>query len=118
MGQIGNCIAQIVDLIQFHFFELRRRLRGEERHYGLGLHLKLVLAGAVTTFLGIALVAVVVGVLSLFFVSHYVFRWRTAMNDYYMQHWPRLRHIEGASQRVQFIPTAPVMRVLPRNPNA
>ena len=39
--------------------------------------------------------------LSLFFVSHYVFRWRTAMNDYYMSHWPRLRHIEGASQRVQ-----------------
>jgi peptide/bleomycin uptake transporter len=52
-------------------------------------------------FLGIALVAVLVGVLSLFFVSHYVFRWRTAMNDYYMRHWPRLRHIEGASQRVQ-----------------
>ena len=23
------------------------------------------------------------------------------MNDYYMSHWPRLRHIEGASQRVQ-----------------
>ena len=53
------------------------------------------------SFLGIALVAVVVGVLSLFFVSHYVFRWRTAMNNYYMYHWRRLRHIEGASQRVQ-----------------
>jgi peptide/bleomycin uptake transporter len=57
--------------------------------------------GAIVDFLGIALVAVVVGVLSLFFVSHYVFRWRTAMNNYYMSHWPRLRHIEGASQRVQ-----------------
>ncbi len=55
----------------------------------------------IADFLGIALVAVLVGVLSLFFVSHYVFRWRTAMNDYYMSHWPRLRHIEGASQRVQ-----------------
>src|SRR5690606_31939366 len=30
-----------------------------------------------------------------------VFRWRNAMNDYYMSHWDRLRHIEGASQRVQ-----------------
>ena len=29
------------------------------------------------------------------------FRWRTAMNDYYMAYWDRLRHIEGASQRVQ-----------------
>jgi peptide/bleomycin uptake transporter len=36
-----------------------------------------------------------------FFVSHYIFRWRTAMNDYYMAHWEKLRHIEGASQRVQ-----------------
>ncbi|MBX3596905.1 MAG: peptide antibiotic transporter SbmA [Rhizobiaceae bacterium] len=40
-------------------------------------------------------------VLTRFFVSHYIFRWRTAMNDYYMSHWQRLRHIEGASQRVQ-----------------
>jgi peptide/bleomycin uptake transporter len=57
--------------------------------------------GALIAFLGIALVAVVVGVVTRFFVSHYIFRWRTAMNDYYMSYWPRLRHIEGASQRVQ-----------------
>lgn len=55
----------------------------------------------IATFLGIALVAVVVGVISRFFVSHYIFRWREAMNGYYMSHWPRLRQIEGASQRVQ-----------------
>ncbi|MFK7995895.1 MAG: peptide antibiotic transporter SbmA [Granulosicoccus sp.] len=36
-----------------------------------------------------------------FYVSHYVFRWRTAMNDYYMSHWTKLRTIEGAAQRVQ-----------------
>lgn len=52
-------------------------------------------------FAGIAFVAVTVGVLNLFFVSHYVFRWRTAMNDFYMSHWDKLRSIEGASQRVQ-----------------
>ncbi len=52
-------------------------------------------------FLGIALIAVVVSVLNLFFISHYVFRWRTAMNDYYLAHWQRLRHIEGAAQRIQ-----------------
>ncbi|PBC11734.1 peptide antibiotic transporter SbmA [Mesorhizobium sp. WSM3859] len=55
----------------------------------------------IITFLGIALVAVTVYVLTNFFVSHWVFRWRTAMNDYYMSYWPRLREIEGASQRVQ-----------------
>jgi peptide/bleomycin uptake transporter len=54
-----------------------------------------------STFASIALVAVVVGVITRFFVSHYIFRWRTAMNDFYMTHWPRLRTIEGASQRVQ-----------------
>lgn len=52
-------------------------------------------------FAGIAFIAVTMSVLSLFFVSHYIFRWRTAMNDYYMSHWPQLRHIEGAAQRVQ-----------------
>ncbi|MBP2836232.1 MULTISPECIES: peptide antibiotic transporter SbmA [Dickeya] len=52
-------------------------------------------------FLGIALTAVTVGVMHLFFVSHYVFRWRTAMNDYYSSHWQSLRHIEGAAQRIQ-----------------
>jgi peptide/bleomycin uptake transporter len=54
-----------------------------------------------STFAGIALIAVVVGVLTRFFVSHYIFRWRTAMNDFYIANWPRLRTIEGASQRVQ-----------------
>jgi peptide/bleomycin uptake transporter len=53
------------------------------------------------TFADIASVAVTTGVLTLFFVSHYIFRWRTAMNDYYMSHWDKLRMIEGASQRVQ-----------------
>ncbi|BCU56795.1 peptide antibiotic transporter SbmA [Enterobacter kobei] len=52
-------------------------------------------------FLGIALIAVLVAVMNNFFVSHYIFRWRTAMNEYYMAHWQRLRHIEGAAQRVQ-----------------
>ena len=40
-------------------------------------------------------------VLTSFFVSHYIFRWRTAMNEFYVANWPRLRTIEGASQRVQ-----------------
>ncbi|MFS2060086.1 peptide antibiotic transporter SbmA [Kosakonia cowanii] len=52
-------------------------------------------------FLGIALIGVTVAVLNNFFVSHYVFRWRTAMNEHYMAHWQQLRHIEGAAQRVQ-----------------
>ncbi len=52
-------------------------------------------------FTSIAFFAVVMFVATRFFVSHYVFRWRTAMNDYYMSRWSEVRHIEGASQRVQ-----------------
>lgn len=55
----------------------------------------------VMAFLGIALIAVVIGVMNSFFISHWVFRWRTAMNNYYMHNWQRLRHVEGAAQRVQ-----------------
>jgi peptide/bleomycin uptake transporter len=36
-----------------------------------------------------------------FFTSHYVFRWRKAMNSYYMAYWPKIRTVEGAAQRVQ-----------------
>lgn len=57
--------------------------------------------GRLADFAGIAFVAVAVGVLNRFFTSHYAFRWRTAMNDFYMSHWSTLRTIEGAAQRVQ-----------------
>jgi len=53
------------------------------------------------TFLYIAMVAVTFAVVNAFFTSHYVFRWRTAMNEYYTANWDKLRHVEGASQRIQ-----------------
>lgn len=59
------------------------------------------LYGLLLIFAQIAFVSVVVYVVTRFFVSHYVFRWRTAMNNFYMERWTRVRHIEGASQRVQ-----------------
>lgn len=55
----------------------------------------------IITFAEIAFVWVVIFVLTKFFVSHFIFRWRTAMNDFYTSKWTELRHIEGASQRVQ-----------------
>ena len=59
------------------------------------------LYGYILSFTQIAFVAVGVGVLTSFFASHYVFRWRNAMNDYYLENWKKLRGVEGASQRVQ-----------------
>ena len=52
-------------------------------------------------FAQIAFLWIIVYVITRFFVSHYVFRWRTAMNDFYVGQWERVRYIEGASQRVQ-----------------
>jgi peptide/bleomycin uptake transporter len=57
--------------------------------------------GQLMTFLIIAMVYIMVAVGNAFLVSHFIFRWRTAMNDYYVANWNRLRHIEGASQRIQ-----------------
>ncbi|MBI3196870.1 MAG: peptide antibiotic transporter SbmA [Rhodospirillales bacterium] len=57
--------------------------------------------GQLLTFGGIALVYITTAVLLAFVTSHYIFRWRTAMNDFYTANWHRLRHIEGASQRIQ-----------------
>ncbi|TJW47847.1 MAG: peptide transporter, partial [Mesorhizobium sp.] len=53
------------------------------------------------SFAWLALVGMNVQVVNAFIVSHWIFRWRTAMNDYFVQNWSRLRHIEGASQRIQ-----------------
>lgn len=58
------------------------------------------LAGCIE-FFNIVSVYIIIAVILDFFVRHYVFRWRTAMNNYYMKHWDKISHIEGASQRVQ-----------------
>jgi peptide/bleomycin uptake transporter len=85
---INNWYGPFYDLIQAALS--KSRPVGLEEFYGY-----------LVSFAGIAFVAVAVGVLTRFFVSHYIFRWRTAMNEHYMAHWGLLRPIEGASQRVQ-----------------
>jgi peptide/bleomycin uptake transporter len=59
------------------------------------------LYGLILIFAQIAFVWMALFVVTRFFVSHYIFRWRQAMNDYYMSRWDEVRTIEGASQRVQ-----------------
>ncbi|ULJ62427.1 putative transporter [Wielerella bovis] len=55
----------------------------------------------VMNFARIAGIAIAVSVLLEFFTKHYIFRWRTAMTEYYLSYWDKVRHIEGASQRIQ-----------------
>ena len=52
-------------------------------------------------FAKIAAIYIAVAVILEFFIKHYIFRWRTAMHNFYMQYWPQLKHIEGAAQRIQ-----------------
>ncbi|UXN75625.1 hypothetical protein N8D56_14315 [Devosia sp. A8/3-2] len=59
------------------------------------------LFGELSTVLYVLLPRIAVLVLNAFFIAHYLFRWRRAMSFYYLTHWQRLRHIEGASQRIR-----------------
>ena len=53
------------------------------------------------SFLTLAGVYVTVAVLVSYFTSHFLFRWRTAMVEWYHSVYDQARTIEGASQRVQ-----------------
>ena len=53
------------------------------------------------TFAKIAGVWMVLSVATDYYTSHWAFRWRTAMADYYHDNWTKARLTEGASQRVQ-----------------
>ncbi len=57
--------------------------------------------GQLWTVLYVLVPNITVLVLNAFFIAHYLFRWRRAMNAFYMAHWPILREVEGASQRIQ-----------------
>ena len=53
------------------------------------------------TFSMIAFPYIALIIANRFYTSHYIFRWRTAMNSYYVARWSKIRKIEGASQRIQ-----------------
>jgi peptide/bleomycin uptake transporter len=59
------------------------------------------LFGGIIGLTGLLAVWIIVGIILSFFTSHYTFRWRTAMNNFYSANWQTLRFVEGASQRVQ-----------------
>ena len=78
------------------FYNLIQRALGQPGAVGLDEYF-----GHLVTFGHVAGTFVVIAVALDWFIKHYIFRWRTAMNDFYIAHWEQLRHIEGASQRVQ-----------------
>ncbi len=78
------------------FYDLVQKALGESQAVSLTEYY-----GFILTFGKIAGIYVVVAVVLSFYTKHWVFRWRHAMNDFYMSHWAKLRSIEGASQRIQ-----------------
>ena len=87
---LNNWYGDFYDLIQLALSEQGVSKITTEQFYGQLL-----------TALYILVPNIIILVTFAFFTSHYVFRWRTAMNDYYMTHWQSLRNVEGAAQRVQ-----------------
>ena len=58
--------------------------------------------GYMYDFFSIAGIYIVVNVIfNGFLVNHWTFRWRQSMAEYYHDNWHKVRHVEGASQRVQ-----------------
>jgi len=57
--------------------------------------------GGLWAFISLAMIYVAIAVLVSFFTNHFLFRWRTAMVDWYHSVYDKARKIEGASQRVQ-----------------
>lgn len=49
----------------------------------------------------IAAIYIAVALVVSFFTAHWLFRWRTAMVEWYHEVYDRAKHIEGAAQRVQ-----------------
>ena len=57
--------------------------------------------GGLLSFITLAAVYVGIAVLVSYFTAHFLFRWRTAMVEWYHSFYYYARNIEGASQRVQ-----------------
>jgi peptide/bleomycin uptake transporter len=57
--------------------------------------------GYLWTFAGVAGLWIIIAIITGFFVSHWLFRWRTSMVNYYHDVWQKARLVEGAAQRVQ-----------------
>ena len=57
--------------------------------------------GGLLSFAKLAAMSIILGLAISFLTSHFLFRWRTSMVDWYHSVYDKARKIEGASQRVQ-----------------
>ena len=78
------------------FYDMIQKALGSPNAITIGEYWACILS-----FITLAGIYVGVAVLVSYFTAHYLFRWRTAMVEWYHSVYDKARTIEGASQRVQ-----------------
>lgn len=78
------------------FYDMIQKALGEPGSVTIGEYW-----AGLASFVTLAAMWVGLGLVGSYFTAHYLFRWRTAMVDWYHSVYDKAAHIEGASQRVQ-----------------
>lgn len=78
------------------FYDMIQKALGEPGSVTMGEYWS-----GLASFGSLAAMWIVLGLVGSYFTAHYLFRWRTAMVDWYHSVYDKAAHIEGASQRVQ-----------------
>ena len=78
------------------FYDMIQKALGEPNAVTMGEYI-----GGLLSFGKLAAMAITLGLATSFLTSHFLFRWRNAMVEWYHEVYDRARTIEGAAQRVQ-----------------
>ena len=78
------------------FYDMIQKALGTPNAITMGEYM-----GSLWLFAQLAALSIILGLAASFLTSHFLFRWRTAMVEWYHSVYDKARTIEGASQRVQ-----------------
>ena len=78
------------------FYDMIQKALGTPNAITMGEYM-----GSLWLFAQLAALWIILGLATSFLTSHFLFRWRTAMVEWYHRVYDKARTIEGASQRVQ-----------------
>ena len=76
------------------FYDMVQKALGEPNAVTMGEYV-----GGLLSFGKLAAMAITLGLATSFLTSHFLFRWRTAMVEWYHEVYDKARTIEGAAQR-------------------
>ena len=78
------------------FYDMIQKALGTPNAITMGEYM-----GSLWLFAQLAALSIILGLAASFLTSHFLFRWRTSMVEWYHSVYDKARTIEGASQRVQ-----------------